>query len=132
MARYSMRGLESYSDDLGAFLDGEKLKEQLMASGVGAVGILATSAVLSRLPVMADDPLMNSRIKNLIAVGVGVLGAAAIDGDSGSRYRRDMAMGFAGAVAGSGLAALAASWAPDTLSTSLSGGLSDADLAALE
>lgn len=130
MGRYSMRGLQSY-DDLGAFMTGEDLKDALMASGSGAVGILATSFLLSKLPAdMVADPTMNSRLKSLIGVGVGVLGGRAI-----FMYgNRDAAMGFVGAVAGASFASLIASWAPETFpSVALAGGgLSDMDIRALE
>lgn len=130
MGRYSMAGLEMYGDDLGAFMDADALKTSLMAGGAGAVGILATNYVLGMLPGdMVADPTNNSRIKSAVAIGIGVLGGRMLD----QYYSRDVAMGFVGGVAGAGMAALIASWMPETFpSTSLSGGLADADLAALE
>lgn len=129
MGRYSMAGLEMYGDDLGAFMDAEALKDAFMAGGAGAVGILATNYALGKLPDdMLADPTNNSRLKSTIAVAIGVLGGRAI-----YQYNRDAGMGFVGGVAGAGLAALVASWMPEMFpSTSLSGGLSDADLSALE
>lgn len=131
MGRYGMGSLAMYGgDDLGAFMTAEDLKDSLMAGGAGAVGILATNWVLGKLPSdMLADPANNSRLKSAIAVGIGILGGRAI-----YMYgNRDAAMGFVGGVAGAGLAALIASWMPDTFpSTSLSGGLADADLSALE
>lgn len=128
--RYSdMMGLEMYDDDgLSGWMDGDMLRNHLMAGLGGAGGILVTSALLSRLPAMSDDATKNSRIKNVLAVAIGVLGGRFIYDKN-----RDVAMGFVGGVAGLGLAQLLASFAPDTLSTSLSdGALSGADLAALE
>jgi hypothetical protein len=126
-----MRGLAMYGDDgLGAFkMTADDLKDSLMAGGAGAVGILATSYILNKLPAdMVADPVNNSRLKSVIGLAIGVLGGRALD----SYASRDAAMGFTGAVAGASLASLIASWAPDTLTTSLSGGLADADLAMLE
>lgn len=133
MARYgSMRGLAMYGDDgLGAFkMTADDLKDALMTSGAGAVGILGVSFILNKLPAdMVADPMNNSRLKSVIGLGLGVLGGRLID----SYGSRDAAMGFTGAVAGASLASLIASWAPDTLTTSLAGGgLADADLAMLE
>lgn len=137
MGRYSMAGLEMYGDDgLSAFMDAEALKVSLMAGAAGGVGILATNYVLGMLPDFvggdaptADDAKMNSRIKSAVAIGIGVLGGRMID----QYASRDVAMGFVGGVAGAGMAALLASWMPETFpTTSLSGGLSDMDLAALE
>lgn len=147
MGRYSMHGLEMYgSDDLG-FMSGQDLQNALMAAGAGGLGILATSWVLGKVrdfqapaegaaALTADQEMMNSRIRSLLGVAIGVVGGKMID----QYYSRDYAMGFTGAVAGASLASLFASWAPDTFpSVALNGysggymnGLADADLAALE
>lgn len=133
MGRYNMSGLQMYGgDDLGAFMSGEDVKESLMAVGAGAVGVLATGYVLGMLPAdMVEDPVSNSRLKSVIALGVGILGGRAIHS-----YNRDLGMAFVGAVGGNALAAIAASWAPETFpnGTALAlagGGIADADLAAL-
>lgn len=124
---YDMAGLAMY-DGMGAWMTADMLKQQLMAGAAGAGGILLTSAVLQRIPLPEDwEPQTRSRVKNAIAIGIGVLGGRMI-----WEKNRDAAMGFVGGVAGLGLAQLLASWAPDTLSTSLSGGLADVDLASLE
>jgi hypothetical protein len=114
---------------MGAWLTGSQVKESLMAGLAGGGGILVTSAVLQRLPFPADwQPSTTSRVKNLLAVAVGVAGGRML-----YDRNRDAAMGFMGGVGGLAIAQLLASFAPDTLSTSLSGGgLSSADLAALE
>lgn len=115
-------------DDLGALLSGDQVKHMLMSGGAGGLGILATSAVLQRVPLPETwEPQTKSRVKNLLAIGVGVVGGRML-----YDRNRDVAMAFMGAVGGLGFAQLLASWAPDTLTTSLSGGLSGADFAALE
>lgn len=120
--------LSGYGGGMGAWLTGDMVKQQMMAGAAGAGGILITSAVLQRIPLPEDwEPMTKSRVKNAIAIGIGVLGGRMI-----WEKNRDAAMGFVGGVAGLGLAQLIASWAPDTLSTSLSGGLADVDLASLE
>lgn len=124
-----MMGLAMYGDGMGAYFSGQQLKEFLMTGGAGGVGILATSAVLQRIPFPADwQPSTTSRVKNLLALGVGVLGGRMM-----YDRNREAALGFMGGVGGLAIAQLLQSFAPDTLSTSLSGGgLSSADLAALE
>jgi hypothetical protein len=123
-----MMGLAMY-DDMGAFMSGSQLKEHLMAGGAGGIGILATSAVLQRVPFPADwQPSTTSKVKNLLALGVGVIGGRMM-----YDRNREAALGFMGGVGGLAIAQLLQSFAPETLSTSLSGGgLSSADLAALE
>lgn len=120
-------GLGSYGG-MGSFMSPKMLKEQMMAGAAGAGGILMTSAILQRVPLPeAWEPQTKSRAKNALAVVIGVLGGRAI-----WEKNPNAAMGFVGGVAGLGLAQLVQSFAPDTLSTSLSGGLADVDLASLE
>lgn len=136
-----MMGLSLY-DDMGAFMSPAQLKESLMSAGAGGIGILATSAVLSRVPLAdwlssdteAANPVTVSRIKNVIALGVGVLGGKLM-----YDRNREAALGFMGGVGGLAMAQLLASFAgvddagAPRLTTSLAGGgLSGADLAALE
>lgn len=132
-----MMGLEMYGGDgLGAWLTGDMLKQQLMAGAVGAGGILLTATVLGKIdqPASITDPMNWRRIKDLIAVGVGVLGGRALHDRNPSA-----AMAFVGAVAGMGIADAVASWVPANsdgspmVRASLGGGnLSSADLRALE
>lgn len=144
MGRYSMHGLQMYGgDDLGAFMTGEDLRVSLMAAGAGGLGIIATKWLLGKVqdmqapaegatPLTADQEAMNSRIRSVLGIAVGVLGGKLID----QYASRDTAMGFTGAVAGASLASLIASWMPETYpdGVQLNGmrGLADADLAALE
>jgi hypothetical protein len=132
-----MMGLEMYGgSDLGAWLTGDMMKQQLMAGAVGAGGILLTATVLGKItqPASITDPMNWRRIKDLLAVGVGILGGRALhDRNPGA------AMAFVGAVAGMGIADAVASWVPANadgtpmVRTSLAGGhLSGADLRALE
>lgn len=146
MGRYSMHGLQMYGgDDLGAFMTGEDLRVSLMAAGAGGLGIIATKWLLGKVQDMqapaegapaltADQEAMNSRIRSMLGIAVGVLGGKLLD----QYASRDTAMGFTGAVAGASVASLIASWAPETypdgvqLNAYHMRGLADADLAALE
>jgi hypothetical protein len=124
-----MMGLAMYDGGMGSMLSGAQIKESLMAGGAGGIGILATSAVLQRVPFPTTwEPATTSRVKNLLALGVSLVGGRMLhDRNPQAAY------GFMGGVGGLAIAQLLASFAPDTLSTSLSGGgLSSADLAALE
>lgn len=122
--------LAMYDDGMGMWISPEMLKTQLMAGVAGAGGILVTSLLVQKvgeyLPE-AWEAQTKSRVKNAIAIGIGVLGGRAI-----WERNKNMAMGFVGGVAGLGLAQLVASFAPDTLSVNFSGGLSSGDLASLE
>lgn len=121
--------LAMYDDGMGMWISPEMLKTQLMAGVAGAGGILATSFIVQKVGeyLPADmEPMTKRRVKNAIAIGIGVLGGRAI-----WEKDRNMAMGFVGGVAGLGLAQLVASFS-DSLSTDLSGGLSSMDLASLE
>ena len=131
MAGYQddMMGLSMY-DGLDGFMpNGAQVKEALMVGGAGAVGILAASAIVQRIPYPATwEAATTMRVKNVAAFALGLVGARVLYDKN-----RDAAVGLMGGVCGLALAQLAASFAPETLSTSLSGGgLSSADLAALE
>lgn len=146
MGRYSMHGLQMYGgDDLGQFMTGEDLRVSLMAAGAGGLGIIATKWLLGKVQDMqapaegapaltADQEAMNSRIRSVLGIAVGVLGGKLID----QYASRDTAMGFTGAVAGASFASLLASFDamremyPDGVQLNGMRGLADADLAALE
>lgn len=148
-----MMGLEMYEGDgLGQFLDGESLRRSLMAAGSGGLGILLTTYVWQMQALndaLPADPTNRTRIKNVLAVALGVVGGRAIYGDGTDQARRDYAMGFLGGVGGLGMAGLIASFLPtpaagetsnwassirtlSTPGTGFSGGMRGLDLAALE
>lgn len=151
---YEMMGLEMMNGGMGAWMTADDVKNSLMGAAVGGAGIMVTATALSKWTQpttgmfstdtasggSANGPMNFRRVKDLVAILVGVLGGRAIHGDGMSTQRRDSAMAFVGGVAGLGLADLVASWIPDDstthapmVRTSLSGGyLSGADLRALE
>jgi hypothetical protein len=125
-----MDGLAMWDDGMGGWMSADMLKMQLMAGVAGGGGILLTSAVVQKLGdyLPADwTDVTKSRVKSAMAIGIGVLGGRFIWDRS-----RDASMGFVGGVVGSALAQLVAGMSNGTLTTSLSGGLSDMDLASLE
>lgn len=116
-----MMGLEMYNDDgMGAWITPEMLKEHLMAAGSGAVGILATSALVQKVLKTPAPPTdgsqtaeqratqekMWSNYRGLASVAVGILGGRFI-----YDYNRDAGMGFVGGVAGGALAQVLANLA---------------------
>lgn len=141
-----MMGLESYGGGgLGAWMDGQMLKEHLMAGAVGGGGILVVSSLLNyanrwqpttgMFAASTDGGPANwKRAKAALAAVIGVLGGRAM-----YDRNRDAAMAFVGGVTGMGLASLVASWIPAGsdgtvyVKANLEGGhLSGADLRALE
>lgn len=127
---YDMDGLAMYDDGMGAYITPEMLKAQLMAGAAGAGGILITSAIVQRIPwdSIATDPGTQRYLKVAASALVGIVGGRML-----WERNHHAAMGFVGGVVGLALAQLVASFAPDTLTTSLSGAsVNEMDLAALE